>query len=270
MAITVGIVESDTHCPYHCVEAVEIVTRVMADLKPDLYLHLGDLGHIAGLHKANRGRPTKRSQAPVIKDIESMAGYLDMRSAPKRKVWLLGNHDSYFSKWLWSNPEWMGDDMADLTKRLQTSRRGFEVYPVNMQPIKIGSLRFKHMSPTNMYHARKVCDESNESTLYGHVHDIQSFTSKKHDPHQRHISYCNGHLSYEHLMDYLDGRPTNWYLGFSVVYINEKTGRFNVLPVAIVPPNPGKRQSYFSAIFNGKEYTVKATKQYMSFWRARG
>jgi len=94
----------------------------------------------------------------------------------------------------------------------------------------IGKLRLIHGEYTGQYHAAKTSNSYSKNVVYGHTHDIQSFTKITNDGdiHQAQSIGCLCQLS----PGYMKGRPNKWVNGFGVLYTRDD-GTFNVYTVII-------------------------------------
>lgn len=229
-----GIITPDTHFDKHDHRAYELHMRFAEDFKPDVWLHLGDMGNFDGISHWNIDRFKKQMENPLHIDYDFCYQHNKdrRRICPNGDLYQLdGNHEKWIIDWGDKYPavakmadinSWTGVDDFNITRIREDT-----------QPYKIGKLYFIHGWYTNKYHANKHAQFIHGNLVYGHTHDAQLMHSQNIDSSHRQIVCSMGHLMDEKKADYLKSRPTNWMLGFGVFYMNLKEGLFNLYFVGI-------------------------------------
>lgn len=241
-----GLAMFDMHFPCHDKRAYELVMQFAEDFKPDIFVNGGDLGHFAGISHWNKKKIKLRNDYPIKIDLDLCREHHRRQREinPNAIIYTLdGNHEYWINDWLLEHPEMEG--MFDYRQMMGITEFGIKYIKPEQQPISIGKLRFAHGWYTNKYHAQKHAQAIHHNLVYGHAHDVQSFTPDNIEPNHRFMAWSLGHLSDERKADYLRCRPTNWMLAFGVFYVNTETGGFTMLPIPL--PN-------YEFIFNGKGY----------------
>ena len=244
--VKTGIIITDLHRPIHHKQAYETVMMFDEEIKPQIKVNLGDLGHFGGISHWNSNRYAQRKKYPVKDDIDGVRDHHTRQrlSNPKAEIYTLeGNHEDWIYDYIENHPELEG--WIDIDRDLGFTDNKIIRVPRECQPLQIGKLRFIHGWYYNKYHSYKTSSQIHHNVVYGHAHDIQSFTPDNIEPSQRFMAWSIGHLSDESKADYLRNKPTNWMLGFGIFYTDTDTGEFTLIPIAM--PNG-------CFYWNGKRY----------------
>lgn len=244
--IETNIIIADTHRPIHDVQAYETTMLFAEEIKPKKQVNIGDIGHFAGISHWNTNRYKMRANYPVIRDFLEVNAHLTWQRqlSPNSEIYYLeGNHEYWINDYLEAHPELEG--LMDIDRDLGIAKNKVIRVSYQNQPLQIGKIRFIHGWYTNKYHAFKHSQNIHHNVVYGHAHDMQSFTPNNIEPSQRFMAWSIGHLSDESKADYLRFRPTNWMLGFGIFYLDSETGDFTLVPIAIT------NGQFF---WNGKRY----------------
>jgi predicted phosphodiesterase len=249
MKIRTAVLLPDIHYPEHSVVSMNLVKKLIKDIKPDEIIYQGDnldMGVIShwNLDKKRKVELKRLKQdysgfeKEILDPIEALAG------KKTKFVWLNGNHEDWANQYLDKNPELEGIIEPEICLNLK--ERGYEIVPYN-NIYKLGKLNIIHGYYHNKYHADKTLGVFEESICYGHMHSPQMQSkTKPMDSSDFHAAYglpCLCDLS----PDYMKNRPNAWVHGFGVVYIMPD-GSFNLYPIIII-------NNKF--IFQGKLYESK-------------
>lgn len=96
----------DIHGELRDRRAFALVCKVIADIKPDVLLQVGDLANMDSVSRHPAARGAKRSLHADREDAREIRA--DLRQAAGRKariVWIEGNHDAWLDKYLAERPE---------------------------------------------------------------------------------------------------------------------------------------------------------------------
>lgn len=155
------------------------------------------------------------------------------------KVSFSGNCDRV-NRYIDKNPEMEG--IIEVPIVLNLKKRGIEWIKMNKY-YKLGHIYFTHGLYTNEFHAKKTLQNVGKNIVTGHLHTSQTYMMNMmfQKPIMAYSMPCLCNKS----PDYLKNRPANWMSGFGVLYVDTKTGYFNLYTVNII-------NNRF--IWNGKEY----------------
>ena len=233
--IKTGLITPDTHFNKHDKRAYELHMRFAEDFKPDIWMHLGDMGNFDGVSHWNKDRFQEQMENPIEDDYLECHKFNKHRRriCPKGELYQLdGNHEDWIIEWGKKFPAIK--KMADIN--LWTGVNDFKIKRIRRenQPIKIGKIYFIHGWYTNKYHANKHSLFIHGNLVYGHTHDMQEIHSSNIDPNHRQVVTSMGHLMDEPKATYLKNRPTDWMQGFGLFFMDAKTGLFSLYKIRIV------------------------------------
>jgi len=235
-----AVVIPDQHFPIHDAKAVNVVLKAIKQIKPDIFINLGDVGEwdtVSAWKYKGKKLPPLEYQIPMIDEqieevnvcIDAFDKVLDKIGCDERYI-CAGNHDEWLDNFVEKYPY-----MTEYTfrKACKWDRRGYTYLRYN-EPLKIGKVNFIHGAYATMYHAKKHLEAYGSNIVYGHVHDVQRHTLTKLD------SGTIGAWSMGCLKDmracqnkWLRGRLHNWQHAFGIVDFFPN-GNFKVEVVEIV------------------------------------
>lgn len=235
-----AVVIPDQHFPIHDSKAISVVLKAIKQIKPDIFINLGDVGEwetVSAWRYKGKKLPPLEYQLPLIdREIEEVNVCLDAFDKVLNKVGCYeryvcaGNHDEWLDAFVERYP-YMND--YTFRKACKWDKRGYTYLRYN-EPLKIGKVNFIHGAYVTMYHAKKHLEAYGSNIVYGHVHDVQRHTLTKLD------SGTIGAWSMGCLKDmrasqnkWLRGRLHNWQHAFGIVDFFEN-GNFKVEVVEIV------------------------------------
>ena len=242
----------DIQAPKHDETAVSTAVSIVKGEKPDILIYMGDF--IANDSVA-RFSPKQIQDTILTADIEiaSANSILDRfdHVTPKKckKIFLEGNHEerleAYIAQHAWKlGPNFKGINIRD---QLRCKERGYVYISKGEQPYKPckkSKISFLHGEYVRKHHARLHSDNYRRSLIYGHTHDVQCVT----EPHIK-GEFPGVVMSIGCLCDYNQsynkGKVSRWQHCVGMVYLNEKTGRFQAFPHRIIDG---------WTIVNGREY----------------
>jgi len=243
-----AFVFGDTQIPFHDKRLLNLIFGFARNvLKPDTLVHVGDLldaKSFGGFERKNQVENFIDCVDTNYKIANEHLSKLTAINPDAQKELLEGNHDYRIYKHIQKYPRLKG--MLDIEKNLHLKDRGFRFWlwkkpresmgkyrRGTLAPLRLGKLRVYHGLRFNQYHAQYNIAENSHSVLYGHVHDFQMASGRRHDSRDRHVAYCIGHCCDESQMDWRHGKASNWIHGFAVVEWSEKTGAFTVHPIPV-------------------------------------
>lgn len=243
----------DTHRPYHHQKAYRLMLEVAAFIAPKEIIILGDYADFYCV-SSHAKHPTVASL--LLNEVEDVILGLDEidRAFPEaNKVFLEGNHEYRLERYLVDKaPALFG--ITSVKHLFQFDRRPkwtFVKYgPSQMHRVLNSHLWARHepLGPTAKASAGKaMC-----SFVHGHTHRIESAYSigLKGD---QHICFSPGWLG-DQRKDEIFGYTKHhqqWSMGFSVVYVNQKTGEFYPQVYQIIDG-----EKYLSCSVNGRLFKI--------------
>lgn len=208
----------DMHYPIQDRAAVELMTRFMSDIKPDLFLLQGDTFDTSALST----HPKPADQAMVYGSLESEAesARKDLgrfAKYSKRAFIGPGNHEERVYRFVNDNPGLHGMEWFD---RFKSALDGYTLLPRRYLAV-LGRATVCHghtlKGSLNRYSAATVLSRyPGQSTFYGHTHRVDQTCQAswvKGEPVE-HMAATLGHMGDIELMDYTEDDP--WRLGFGV------------------------------------------------------
>lgn len=252
MKLLKALIIPDTHRPYHNRRAYQLMLKVAEDLDPDEITILGDYGDVFFLNGHGSKDPTTPNLFKnEIEDVNAGMDELDLLFPKARKVYLQGNHEYRFERYVESKcPELFG--ITEFRNLINIDRRKqwrFIPYGPNQQHSILGSyLRARHepLGPS----AKATSTKALCSLVYGHIHRIEESHIVGLDG-KNHVSFSVGWLGdkrMDKIFGYVKGHH-QWQLGFGIVYVNPKTRFFYHQKVHIL-----EFKDKLSCIVNGKYY----------------
>ena len=234
----------DLHYPLHDVASLSAVESFMVDFRPTHTVWLGDQLQMDSVSHWLKDKRGALEGQRLLADYAGFNQILDRHVSlvPDAKVILfLGNHEDWVRQYIDVHPEVEG--MLEVERGLRLRERGFTVVP-HRQTYRIGKLWYIHGDFVNDYHAKKMATVYHRNLIYGHTHDIQSYTiSSPLDIQDKVMAQSIGCLCNVN-PHYMQGKPNRWQHGFHVAYIRPN-GDFSGYTVPIV-------RGQFT--FNGKTY----------------
>ena len=218
------IVTPDKHFPYADKKAIKALCNIIEELRPDGYIDLGDTGEWASVSKwkwKNKAKPHLEYYMPaIIKDVDDVNEGMDIidealdKANVKEKHFCQGNHELWLDFFVESAPylpQFACKEAIKLDERGYTYHRAGEL-------LTIGDMSFYHgHNYGGMHHAAAHCKQFKCNIMYGHHHDIQTFSDKSKDGVIMAYSIgCLKSLEREK-NEFIGGRPINWAHAIAVV-----------------------------------------------------
>jgi len=159
---------------------------------------------------------------------------------------LEGNHDERVQRLIDEQPRFEG--LIEVPLNLKFKERKIKWYPLTSRPLQLGKLLVIHGNCTTKYAARRNLEKYKHNVLCGHVHRFASASDSLPVLGETVISWSIGCLC-PLQPEWKKGNPTDWTNGFSVAYLDEKTGRFSLYPIYI--------NKYMEFVFENRLWTLK-------------
>ena len=235
MSIIKGLIFGDTHMvagqPLH--PSYEVMKAFAFHTAPwDFIIDLGDTLEIEYFASFNKDAVEYQANGNLDRDYDLVRSELDeWQFLTKDYIMLQGNHDERVDRFALKYPSLRGkieyDNAMGLTKR------GVKYIPLVDQPYKIGKLYTCHGWYSTINSAKKHLEMIGGNVVFGHIHKFQSYSQCIPAKNEEIMAWSLGCLCGK-LPKWKKGAPTGWQNGFAVVYMDSKTGRFNLYPVQII------------------------------------
>jgi calcineurin-like phosphoesterase family protein len=206
-----------------------------SDFPWDWVLLLGDWVDNRSLNPHIRDKLRLREGLRFQKDQE-LAGKLfrDLLQAVRRKKLARvsvckGNHEAWIDQYIDRHPELEGTLRPD-----EVFTGADEVLPYRQWALakRIGKLHFLHgYGRGGISQVRSWLTAFNVNLVGGHLHRMEQVS--KPSAHGTVSAWCLGYLGSKDLGDDYVMAPTAWQHGFGVVYMDDRSGEFQLFPVVI-------------------------------------
>lgn len=246
------VVANDFHVPWHDEHAVALLQLFLRKEKPEWLILNGDF---TDFWEISRFDLTPRTGKALIEEIRIGKEILkSLRSTlPRARItWIEGNHEFRLRKYLIKQaPELYGLRGLSVPELFGLDRLNIEYLPCHPLAsrftdnfIKVGNLYVGHWDKVSVhggYAAKNLVETKGVSILQGHTHRFGAHARTTVDGRVllgiENFCLCRREASYV-------ANP-NWQLGFSVVYVNTKSGETHWYPAFIT--NSG-------FLWKGREY----------------
>jgi predicted phosphodiesterase len=166
--ITKIMVCPDAHHPYVDKKAWKTFLAALRIVRPDILVIIGDFGDFLSISAhAKKAKDEKRFKA----ELDAVNVALDEICAIglKRVIYVNGNHESRFDRYINSNAPEL-DDVVVLTEKLRLKERGLEHVPYG-EFIRIGQIAFSHdVGRCGVNAARQSLSDFGDNLVFGHSH----------------------------------------------------------------------------------------------------
>lgn len=172
---------SDIHVPNHDEKAVQLALEYGVSQNVDCIVLGGDVIDNAPFTRHDK-KPDRGEARQMFEDTIDLLILIRMTFPDAKIIWLEGNHDKWYQRWLMKNAPMVWDDpYYTLEKRLKLSDLDIE-YLEEKQVLKIDGLHCLHghtlirgvFSPVNP--ARGIFLRAKASTIIGHCHQSSKHT----------------------------------------------------------------------------------------------
>lgn len=221
------IILPDTHIPYHDTRTIKPVLKYMNDTAPhEGVIHLGDLVSLDQISRHNKDNLLAKTETSVQKDYRIMREMFDeIADAAKTTniYYIEGNHEIRAKRFIEQHPQMKGlieveNCIPDYVNFVPYSSKG--------DILTIGKLSFGHGLYTNEHHAKRHAIAYCRNFVYGHTHDVQTYSLERYGHDDTIMATSVGCLC-KYDQSYMGGRPSKWQQAFGHVYI-QASGKFNL------------------------------------------
>src|SRR3989441_4697172 len=234
------VVGNDFHVPFHDERALALFRRFLRRKKPDWLILNGDFCDFWEISRFDRVPRTGKEFREEIQIGKTILRSFRRILPHARITWIEGNHEFRLRRYMIQNArELYGLPGLSVTELFDLSRLRVEYVACHPSAsrftdnfIRVGSLYVGHWDKVSMhggYAAKSLVEAKGVSILQGHTHRFGAHARTTVDGRVllgiENFSMCRREASYV-------AHP-NWQLGFSVVYLEPVSGRFQWFPVAI-------------------------------------
>ena len=213
----------DLHIPDYSKEALNVVLKFARDYKPHGIVLMGDFMDMKSVSHWGDDEGSLLSEATEARKVLDQIEESTPRSD---RFFLIGNHEDWLTQYVEKEaPALKG--MYDINKLL--SLGDYKVIPLN-EILKIGDACFIHGYYTTQFHAKKHLDVFGVNVIYGHVHDVQSYSAVSVKGLREAISIgCLRTLN----APFLKNRPNNWSHAFAIIEFQPNGNYTRYVPIII-------------------------------------
>lgn len=236
-----AVLYGDSQVPYHDPRALDIVLRVIADVNPNVVVHMGDLVDCYTISDFSKNPKRVLTLQDEIDEAREWLA-LQVHTAPDAEHYLLeGNHEDRLRRLLWKLP--------DVTRQLMSLRAvehvttwpvlfdleslGIKWVPTHLQsrtPI-LPKMILKHGTIVRKWSgwtAKGEWERYGKSGASGHTHRKGVFYHRDHNGNHFWIETgCTCSLDQDYAVD------PDWQQGCVVLHIHQETGAYHIEDVYI-------------------------------------
>ncbi|MBR1146666.1 metallophosphoesterase [Bradyrhizobium sp. AUGA SZCCT0431] len=215
------LVLTDIHAPYEDKRSLAAVEKLMADLRFDGYLNLGDFIDFDCISSHNKNNLRAVEGKRIHLEYDAAAVILDRhqklirsRNKDAEFVFLQGNHEFRVDRYLDANPQLEG--MIEVPTCLEFGRRKIKWVPSwsKNKVYKIGKANFIHGRYGGENHAKKHVTKYGCNIFYGHIHDVQCHSAEMLGVDNTMVGQSLGCLCLP--QSYMHGAPDKWQQALTI------------------------------------------------------
>lgn len=209
-------IRSGHRSPIHDAKALRVALEFIEDYKPEVIVLGGDMLDCGPISHHLEGKPWRTEKARIGEDATELNALLIDRinAMPwvKEKVYIIGNHEDWFTDLLDKNPALVGT--ISLKQLLHLD--GWTVIDIDGH-YNLGKLTFIHGHQLGSQEmcAKKAVVEWERNVRHGHVHTYQVYT--KTSPMD--VKLAKTGIAVPCLCtkkaNFLEGKPNKWVQGFN-------------------------------------------------------
>lgn len=221
--IKMAVVFSDWHVPVHHKRFTDNVLTFIGDVQPDTIVNNGDFVDLEAA-SSHGGNPTPPLLRDEMADGNAMLDRIGDVARKAKKFYLMGNHENRLNRAITKlMPTLYG--AIEISDLLHLEERGWTVHDY-MDPLMLGGFAVVHGTWCGKNYAAKYVRDFGASDGggigLGHTHRPQMMTQSNRSGFR--AVYGFGHGADETKAVYLKKTPSDWVMGFGVVYYEDKPG----------------------------------------------
>lgn len=214
-----ALVQPDTHYPYEDSKAVELLTKVAKDLKPDFFINLGDSLDFYQISKFSKD-PARKNGIDEDMDLFRRDHCRISNVLPKkcRKIFIEGNHEARLIKYVWERAPEVASLVRSIDDYCMLTANDWEYFKYGKY-FRLGDTLFMHGAHCGLNVGLNQLRKYGLNVVHGHDHaaGITWFRNARDG-----IFNLNcGHLSNQKEQGYLYAGVANWQLGFGLVEFSD-------------------------------------------------
>jgi hypothetical protein len=228
----------DLQYPYSEKRAVEALLKYASDNWWDEWVDLGDRidfdfisKHTKGYPRLQWGKRLHNTYDDAKRELDRWLQAIRNKNPKCKATWIQGNHEYRIDRYVDEHPEVEGLIEVPVQMGLKERNVLWVPYWEKGETYRIGKATFLHGRWINEFHAKKHVLAFMTSVVYGHTHQLQSYSLIKQSKHTPLEGLSLGCLCEE--MSYMRGAPTNWDRAFGV-FVFEDDGKFQRWVVRIM------------------------------------
>lgn len=212
----------DLHIPYHDKRLIEQIANFnYKKFNATHVLFLGDVVDFEYISRFAEKDIKARLSSSIPEDMSTFADIISSFSGGTSKTILLeGNHEHRLNTLLAQYPS-LGMDLQSYMKYCRVPVDKVVLSWSKGETWKAGPYTFTHGLYHGINHARRMLEAYNRTIIYGHTHDISSYTSYHLPSEEPHFAQSCGCLCHYDLK-YMRGQPSRWQKGFAIASISRK------------------------------------------------
>lgn len=241
------IIFGDPHCPYHDVEAINLLLKVISTLKPHGIICTGDFCDFYSVSSYSKD-PSRRGDLQF--EVEAAKALLDKFEA-KEKVFIAGNHEDRLERYIREHARALFG-VFKVESLLDLKAKEWRYVPYK-DYIQIGKVLFTHdLDYAGPMVAQRALADAQKSIVVGHSHRMSLAVQGDALGHSK-VGASFGWLGDLEFVDYAHKLKSRkeWAQGFGVGYLDEETGMMALVPVPIIDNGRSK-----VCLVEGKKFCV--------------
>lgn len=249
MALSLAVLWPDTHRPYHHVKANKLLLKVVADLKPQEIILLGDFADFYAVNSHGKHPMLLHTLQEEIESVNKGLDEIDKAAPQTKKVYLEGNHEHRLERFISHHcPALFGITECERLFKIndRPNWRWISYGPEQAYKI-LGSKLIARHEPLGSS-AKASVTKAMASVVYGHIHRIESFNTVSINNDQF-TNFSVGWLGDQRKKEVFGytKHHQQWQLGFGLVWVDENKNYHS--QTVQIQPN-------VSCVVNGKEYRL--------------
>lgn len=207
--------------------AYKVVKRFAKSFKPGGVIFIGDVLDLYYISSFSKDDLKGVSRHTFQADFDLWNRELDYWCKLTDDIVVIeGNHEYRIEKLIQRMPMLEGAVEVGNSANCDYKGRGIKYRRYWEKPYKLGHCHFIHGWFTGIHHAKKHVLRMGDNIVYGHTHDVQSFSVKTLADNHEVSAWSIGCLT-DRQPDWLKGRPSSFMHAFGVLYLWDR-GNFNL------------------------------------------
>ena len=210
-----AIICPDIHVPFHDKRATDLLIKICKTMRPEHFICLGDALDFYQLSRFDKDPARKTSAYDDVEDFKALFAKLSAALGDGcQKVFLEGNHEMRFQRWVWSQGNELGKLIPTLKDATMLPFLGWDYYQYG-KVYRLGEILFMHGDRCGMNVSMNMLRKYGMSVVHGHDHGagIRWFANAR----DKLFTMNCGHLSDMGQQEYLYAGVADWTQGFGII-----------------------------------------------------